>query len=113
MTPTIARREAFLQVAAAGSFSRGAFAAGVGQSTLSRTVQALGQALGLVARPLAAPVMRRPIGVVTRSGRPLPVAATALLAAIGTEFRAVQVISLRDAPDHPASGPTGRSDGRP
>lgn len=47
ITPTIAQLEAFLQVAQTGSFSRAAAAAGVAQSTLSRTVRALEEALDL------------------------------------------------------------------
>ena len=45
ITPTIAQLEAFLRVAENGSFSRAAAALGVAQSTLSRTVRALEEAL--------------------------------------------------------------------
>jgi DNA-binding transcriptional LysR family regulator len=47
ITPTIARIEAFLQAAETGSFSCAAAAAGVAQSTLSRTVRALEEVLDL------------------------------------------------------------------
>ena len=65
----------------------GLVAAGLGITALPRLTLPLTAAPGLVWRPLAAPAMRRPMGIVTRANRTLSPAAAALLDLIEAEAR--------------------------
>lgn len=66
-------------------------AAGLGITALPELTFAMFPRKGVAVRPLQAPVVARGLGLITRAGRELPPAATALAAAVRAAFRSAGI----------------------
>jgi len=84
----------------------GMVAAGLGVSALPELAAAVTQQAGIVQRRLATPVVRRPIGLVTRRGTTMSVAAARMVALIRDEFS-------RMLPRHAVGEPVRTAKSRP